>query len=83
MYDILYDAVIAAGAKVRYEAEVTSVDSEERCVELASGETLSADVIVGADGEYGPCRAAVIGQQAIGTPTGLSMFEYVASAVVD
>ena len=75
LYDVLHDAATAAGAKVRYGAQVVDVDTEELCVQLSSGETLTADVIVGADGEYGRCREAVIGQKVRGAPTGLVMYE--------
>ncbi|KAI0636308.1 FAD/NAD-P-binding domain-containing protein [Trametes polyzona] len=75
LYDILYDAATRAGARVRFNAEVVAVDPEEHEVELATGETLSGDVLVGADGEYGPSRAAVVGRQVRGVPTGLAMYD--------
>ena len=75
LYDILYDAATQAGAQVRYNAEVVDIDASEHEVTLASGETVSGDVLVGADGEYGLSRAAVIGQQVRGAPTGLAMYE--------
>ena len=56
---------------------MVDIDTEEREVTLSSGTTLSADVLVGADGEYGPCRAVVIGQKDRGTPTGLALYECV------
>ncbi len=77
LYDILYDAATRAGAEVEFDSEVVEIDTEEREVTLSSGTTLSADVLVGADGEYGPCRAAVIGQKVRGTPTGLALYECV------
>ena len=75
LYDILYDAATEFGAQVRYNAEVADIDTEEHEVTLASGETLSADVLVGADGEYGPSRTALLGKQDTGTPTGLAVYE--------
>ena len=71
----MYETATRAGVEVRYNAEVSKVDGEEREVTLASGETLSGDVLVGADGEFGPSRVAVIGQQVRGAPTGLVMYE--------
>ena len=82
LYDILYDAATRAGAEVEFNAEVVDLDTEEREVTLSSGTTLSADVLVGADGEYGPCRAAVIGQKVRGRPTGLALYEYVATPLL-
>ena len=78
LYDILYDAAVAHGAQIRYEANVVSVDPEAQEVTLESGEKIGGDVIVGADGEFGLCRAAVIGQPVFGAPTGVAMYEYVA-----
>ncbi|KAM5544779.1 hypothetical protein V8D89_001677 [Ganoderma adspersum] len=80
LYDILYDAATRAGAEVEFNAEVVDIDTEEREVTLSSGTTLSADVLVGADGEYGPCRTAVIGQKVRGTPTGLALYDTIVSS---
>ncbi|TFK82184.1 FAD/NAD-P-binding domain-containing protein [Polyporus arcularius HHB13444] len=73
LYDILYDAATRAGAQIRYNSEVVEIDASEREVTLASGDKVSGDVLVGADGEFGPSRAAVIGQQVRGAPTGLAI----------
>ncbi|KAH9847835.1 FAD/NAD-P-binding domain-containing protein [Lenzites betulinus] len=75
LYDILYEAAIRAGARVQFNAEVVSVAAKEREVELATGETLSGDVLVGADGEYGPSRTAVAKRQLQGAHTGLAMYD--------
>ncbi|KAI0693444.1 FAD/NAD-P-binding domain-containing protein [Cerioporus squamosus] len=75
LYDILYDTAIKHGAQVRFNAEVAEIDPEEQEVKLASGEILSADVLVGADGEYGPSRTAVLGERKVGTPTGLAVYD--------
>ncbi|KAJ8468757.1 hypothetical protein ONZ51_g9445 [Trametes cubensis] len=77
LHDVLYEAAIRAGVRVRFNADVTSIDPEEREVELATGEVLTGDVIVGADGEYGPCRTAVLGKEVRGNPTGLAMYDTV------
>ncbi|KAG5643093.1 hypothetical protein DXG03_001589 [Asterophora parasitica] len=53
---LLYDAAIELGVTVHLGTRVTSVDPEERIVELVGGQTLTADVIVGADGINGKCR---------------------------
>ncbi|KAL0945526.1 hypothetical protein HGRIS_001008 [Hohenbuehelia grisea] len=55
----LYDTAISAGAKVRLGAVVSSIDPEARTVSLDSGEVLNADVIVGADGQWGVSRGCM------------------------
>ena len=65
------------GAQVQFDAEVVDVDPENCQVTLKSGEMLSGDVLVGADGELGPSRRTVLGKEVLGTPTGLVMYEYV------
>ena len=39
---------------------MTGVDTEERRVKLSTGEVLTGDVIVGADGVKGLCRPMVL-----------------------
>lgn len=59
---VLYNAAIAAGAEVRTGTTVTSVSGKGPHVTLASGETLLADVIVGADGCSSVVQQAIIGK---------------------
>ncbi|KAH9933558.1 FAD/NAD-P-binding domain-containing protein [Epithele typhae] len=75
LHDFLHEAATAAGADIRYGAAVSEVDTETRIVQLSSGESLVGDVIVGADGEFGICRTAVVGQKTPGTVTGLAMYD--------
>lgn len=75
LYDILYETAIKRGAQVRYNANVVELDAQEATVLLETGEKLSADVLVGADGEHGLCRPAVVGENAPGDLTGLALFE--------
>ncbi|KAI0763338.1 hypothetical protein BD413DRAFT_583934 [Trametes elegans] len=75
LHDILYETATRAGVRVRFNAEVTSIDPEGCEVELATGETLTGDVIVGADGEHGLSRTAVLGREVRGRPTGLAMYD--------
>lgn len=75
LYDILYEAAIELGAQVRFNANVVELDTEGAAVRLETGEELSADVLVGADGEHGLCRPAVVGEDAPGDLTGLALFE--------
>ncbi|KAI0833807.1 FAD/NAD-P-binding domain-containing protein [Trametes gibbosa] len=79
LFDILYEAAIRIGAQVRFNAEVVSINTQEREVELATGETVSGDVLVGADGECGPSRTAVVGREARGGHTGLAMYDTIVS----
>ena len=46
-------------------------------MQLASGEILRADIIIGADGERGLCRRLVLGREERVRPSGIAMFEYV------
>ncbi|KAH9948607.1 FAD/NAD-P-binding domain-containing protein [Amylocystis lapponica] len=75
LHGVLTDAVIASGVQLRTNVEVIEVNGEERTVRLSSGEVLKADVIIGADGVRGRCRAAVTGHEERGTPIGVSMYD--------
>ena len=74
---MLYEAAVSSGAEIRYDANVVKIDPEERQVTLESGEKISGDVLVGADGEFGLSRSTVLGENGRGTPTGLAMYECV------
>ncbi|KAI0362945.1 FAD/NAD-P-binding domain-containing protein, partial [Pilatotrama ljubarskyi] len=75
LYELLHDAAIKAGVEVRYRSDVREIDPKTPTVKLASGEVLSADVLVGADGEFGVSRAFVAGDSARGTRTGLALYD--------
>lgn len=49
-------------------AEVVSIDPEELKVKLGSGEVLTADVVVGADGARGISRPLVVEEGVDDTP---------------
>jgi salicylate hydroxylase len=52
-HGVLLDEATRLGAKVKLNAEVVDITAAESpCVTLHSGEVVSADVIVGADGMY-------------------------------
>ena len=58
---ILAESAQEHGAKLRTSTQVVGIhpDAQRPCVALASGEVLSADVIIGADGVFTPttlCR---------------------------
>jgi salicylate hydroxylase len=64
------------GAETRVNAEVVEVAEDCRSVRLASGEVLHADVIIGADGSQGMCRALVVPQDPPNA-TGVMLFKWV------
>ncbi|RDX51205.1 FAD/NAD(P)-binding domain-containing protein [Lentinus brumalis] len=79
LYDLLYEAAESSGARIRFGANVVNIDAEAQEVTLESGEKVSGDVLVGADGEFGLSRSTVIGQDGFGTPTGLALYDTIIS----
>ena len=75
LYEILYNKAIELGAEIQYDAHVVDIDVESQQVTLQNGKTVSGDVIVGADGEFGVSRETVVGTPAHGHPTGVAMYE--------
>jgi 2-polyprenyl-6-methoxyphenol hydroxylase-like FAD-dependent oxidoreductase len=53
---LLLETARELGAETRTNAEVVEIAKDCRSVQLASGEVLQADIIVGADGSQGICR---------------------------
>ena len=62
---MMYDFAIGLGATIRLDSTAVAVDPEQRLVTLDSGETLTADVIVGADGISGLARPLLLAEQNI------------------
>ncbi|KAJ7765865.1 hypothetical protein DFH07DRAFT_1014373 [Mycena maculata] len=60
---MMYDVAVGQGAKIRLGTTAVAVDPERRVVALESGETLTADVIVGADGVSGLVRPLLLAEQ--------------------
>lgn len=62
--DIL-GVLVKAARQLRIDLQVNSpvvkVDSENQSVTIASGETYTADIIVGADGKRSLCRSTIVG----------------------
>ena len=54
---------------------MVELDPEEATVTLETGEEMSAQVLIGADGEFGACRTLVLGKEVVGKPTGLAVYE--------
>lgn len=77
--EMLLETARELGAETRTNAEVVEVAEDCRSVRLASGEVLKADVIIGADGSQGICRAILLPQDPP-KPTGLTLFNSVIPA---
>jgi salicylate hydroxylase len=73
---MLLETARELGAETRTNAEVVEVAEDCRSVRLASGEVLKADIIIGADGSHGICRAILLPQDHP-QPTGVTLFKYV------
>ncbi|GES58476.1 salicylate hydroxylase [Aspergillus terreus] len=58
---VLHDAATAAGVEVRLGASVKDIDLVNTTVTLDGGETLIADVIIGADGLWSTTRDKILG----------------------
>jgi hypothetical protein len=74
--EMLLQTARELGAETRTNAEVVEVAEDCRSVRLASGEVIKADVIIGADGSRGMCRALVAPQDPPNA-TGVMLFKYV------
>ncbi|KAK7013521.1 hypothetical protein R3P38DRAFT_3576044 [Favolaschia claudopus] len=61
----MYAIAVDQGATVRLATTAVSVDPERRAVTLGSGETLTADVVIGADGAFGLVRPMLLNEQGI------------------
>lgn len=55
-------------------AAVTACDPEAGTVTLGNGETITADMIIGADGIHSVVREAVVGEAVTAIPTGISAY---------
>jgi salicylate hydroxylase len=67
-------------ATVRTSSRVVDCDCERGTVVLASGEVISADLIVGADGIKSVVRESVLLERVSARPTGLSAYRMMISA---
>ncbi|KAI5477302.1 AAA family ATPase [Pseudohyphozyma bogoriensis] len=64
-------------AEIRVASRVASCDAEAGTLTLESGETLSGDLIIGADGIHSKVREGVIGKKVDAVPTGLSAYRLI------
>ncbi|CZR66995.1 related to salicylate hydroxylase [Phialocephala subalpina] len=60
-HEALYSRALQLGVDVRVDCRVVTYDDEDASVELANGTTLSADLIVAADGIKSAARQLVLG----------------------
>ncbi|PSR82688.1 hypothetical protein PHLCEN_2v5975 [Hermanssonia centrifuga] len=76
VHRLLYTLAIVAGAKIQFGATVTSVTpgDPKPSVTLATGETLMADVIIGADGSTSMVRRMVLEREDDAEPGGFTVF---------
>jgi len=59
---------------IRTSAAVVACDPEAGTVTLGTGETIAADLVIGADGIHSKVRTAVVGQALDAIPTGISAY---------
>ncbi|KIJ65706.1 hypothetical protein HYDPIDRAFT_110856 [Hydnomerulius pinastri MD-312] len=79
LYAILYSAALSAGVQISYNTAIANVSANPPRVELATGEDLYADLIVGADGSHSIVREAIEGEENVGQPDDQSFSVYVAT----
>jgi len=72
----LYDLACSAGATVDFNVAVTSISSDEPrpSVTLSNGETIFADIIIGADGPTSMTRDFILGEKESPQPQGVSAY---------
>lgn len=75
---MLYDLAVDSGVTIQFDAQVVDIDPNTPSVRLRNGETLRADVLIGADGYQSRVRDAILGSTVHrATPTGMSIYTYV------
>ena len=61
---MLYEVALSCGAQIRLSSQVISINPTEKSVTLSSGEIITADVVVGADGIDGLSRKILLEESA-------------------
>ncbi|KAI0314334.1 hypothetical protein OF83DRAFT_1174843 [Amylostereum chailletii] len=74
LWTTLLNTAKELGAEIRLGAEAVSISEDGQSVELGSGETLRADVVIGAGGTTGICRKLLAKDHGPPTPTGRAMY---------
>ncbi|KAG5652553.1 hypothetical protein H0H81_004614 [Sphagnurus paluster] len=67
LHSLLCEQAVQEGARFRYNAHVIDVDPETLSITLKSGERITADIVIGADGFNSLVRKSVNGQEVPGT----------------
>lgn len=60
--------------EIRTSATVDACDPEAGTVTLSNGDTIAADLVIGADGIHSAVREAVVGEALTAIPTGISAY---------
>ncbi|KAI0683882.1 FAD/NAD(P)-binding domain-containing protein [Cytidiella melzeri] len=73
---IVHRLAASAGARIDFGAQVTKVTpgSPRPSVTLASGEVITADIVIGADGPRSLVRKVVVGEEPEPQPEGVTVF---------
>ncbi|KAI0346928.1 FAD/NAD(P)-binding domain-containing protein [Trametopsis cervina] len=82
VHRIVHKLAVSAGARVDFGADVTAVNpgTPKPSVTLASGEVITADIIIGADGPRSLVRELVLGEPDDPRPDGITVFGAVVPA---
>ena len=60
---MIRDLTVRSGVRIDYNSTVVDVDINAPSVTLESGETIHADLVVGADGSYSLVRQKLVGRK--------------------
>lgn len=79
---MLYDLALSAGAKVDFGVDVVSVTAGDPkpIVTLGTGQTITADIVIGADGPFSIVRRTAIDMETDLEPTGMVVYSGTISA---
>ncbi|KAJ4152089.1 hypothetical protein NW765_017598 [Fusarium oxysporum] len=69
-HEVLWNTAKEAGAELRLNCEMDTINFEDSSIRLVGGEKLNADVIVGADGLWSRARNLLIGRDSQPVETG-------------
>ncbi|EPQ56177.1 FAD/NAD P-binding domain-containing protein [Gloeophyllum trabeum ATCC 11539] len=67
LWSLLHGLVTEAGVNIRFKSLATAVDPQKPTVSIANGESLTCDIVVGADGYESVARRCILGGQTRGT----------------
>lgn len=70
MCTMLYEEALNQGIVVRFGCSIEQVEFARPAVQLATGETVAADLVLGADGARSICREALLGYTDPPKPSG-------------